>query len=145
MKNISIILAVLVFFFSSCIRDYSTLTEFIITNNSEYNLKMRVIRFETQFYSTVDTTFIINVGSRINYEYEDNGEDAACYYPFGITSDSITIYFNDTITKEYNKTSLSQYNPLTIENYSGGKVTKGLYRYTYTFTNEDYNTATLIK
>lgn len=141
MKRISMILVVLVFFFSSCIKDYSTLTEFIIKNNSEYELKIQVSNFETEFYSTVDTTFIIGVDSQISYKYEKDGEEAVYYNPFGTSSDSIIIYFNDTITNMFNKNNPSLYNPLIMENYSGGKVKKGLYRYTYTFTNQDFQEA----
>jgi hypothetical protein len=140
MKKISIVL-IWVLLLSSCIKDYSTLTEFVIENNLEHVVKIQVSNFETEFYSSVDTIFTIGVGSKINYNYEKDGEDAVYEYPFGASSDSIIIHFNDTVSSIFSKNKDSQYNPLKIENYSGGRIKKGLYRYTYTFTNQDFQEA----
>ena len=140
MKKISIIL-ISVLLFSSCIRDYTTMTKFIIENNYEYELKIEVKRFDTEIGAQVDTIFTIGSGSKISHKYSERGEDAVSNYPFGIYSDSIIIYFNDTVSRLFSKYEESQYNPLKIENYSGGKVRKGRYTFTYTITNQDFQEA----
>jgi hypothetical protein len=140
-KTTYLIWIVLILFLSSCIIDYTTMTEFVIENNSNQKVKVKVQNFETVFYSSVDTVFSIDVNSKISFQYEEDGEDSKYQFPFGISSDSIMIFFNDSISTFYTKDYSSQRNPLQIENYSGDKVKEGLYRYIYEFTNQDYREA----
>ncbi|MFM2376878.1 MAG: hypothetical protein RLZZ165_1975 [Bacteroidota bacterium] len=123
---------------TACIREHSTLTEFVVDNHSGHELRIHVSNFETEIYSSVDTTFVLPVDSQWTHQYENDGREAVYHRPFGASSDSMTIQFNDTVYSMFDKDNPSRYNPLKIENYSGGKIKKGLYRYTYTFTQQDY-------
>jgi hypothetical protein len=134
-------ISLFVLLFSSCIKDYTTITKFIIENNFEYELKIKVKRFKTEIGSQVDTIFTLGSGSKINHHYEQKGEHAVYEYPFGVASDSIFIHFNDTVSSLFSKNEESQYNLLKIENYSGGKTKKGLYTYTYMITDQDFQEA----
>ncbi len=83
----------------SCIREYSTLTKFVIENKSSQLIKIKVSNFETKFYSTVDTIFSIPPNSEFQNQYENDGEDFVYPYPFGIAADSAIILVNDTVCK----------------------------------------------
>jgi hypothetical protein len=136
--KILLLLSGLALTMSACIREYSTMTEFVVDNHSGHELKIHVSNFETEFYSSVDTTFVLPIDSRWTNQYWNRGKEAVYDRPFGGSSDSMTIQFNDTVSSMFDRDNPSRYNPLKIENYSGGKISKGLYRYTYTFTPEDY-------
>lgn len=140
MKKI-ILISVLALLISSCIKDYSTLTEFVIENNSDHAVKASLTNFEAEFYKSVDTVFTIGVGSKISYSYENDGDDTVYEYPFGTSSGPIVIHFDNSVSSTFNKNNESKFNPLKLENYSGGKIKKGYYRYTYTFTNQDFEEA----
>lgn len=101
------IISLLVLTLSSCIKDYSTLTEFVIENNTEHEVKIEVSNFETHFYSSVDTIFTVNTDSKFSHNYEQDGEDAVYEYPFGVSSDSIIIHFNDTVSSIFSKDNVS--------------------------------------
>jgi predicted DNA-binding protein (UPF0278 family) len=75
MKKI-VLISVLALLISSCIRDYSTLTEFVVENNSDREVKAFVKNVEAEFYKSVDTVFTIAVGSKISYKYVEDGEDS---------------------------------------------------------------------
>ncbi len=54
---------------SSCIKESSTLTEFVVTNESRKDIKLKVSHFKTNYYGTVDTTFSIKANSKLEYSY----------------------------------------------------------------------------
>lgn len=122
----------------SCIREYSTLTKFVIENKSSQLIKIKISNFETKFYSTVDTIFSILPNSEFHNQYENDGEDFVYPYPFGIAADSAMILVNDTVFRIFSKDNPSSRNILNITNYPGGKEKKGLYKYIYKFTDEDF-------
>ena len=141
MKNYYVLFLFLGLSFSSCIKDYSTVTKFVIKNRSDQNIKIQVSHFETVFYATTDTIFFIEADSEINHQYEKDGKDAIYEFPFGGSSDSLIIFYNDIDSTVFTKNNSSQRNPLNIENYSGGKVKDGLYRYTYEVSKQDLQEA----
>lgn len=138
MKVFQIIAIFLVVIVNSCVRDYSTLTEFSIENNSGQNIEIRVSNFETEFFTSVDTVFNLGIQSQVKCSYELDGEDAIYKFPFGVYADSAMIIFNDTVSVLYTKDSPSPGNLLNLDNYSGGKVKDGLYSYVYEVSEQDY-------
>lgn len=136
MKKIVILISVLLL--SSCIKDYSTLTEFKISNLTNSQIKIYVPNFETRGYIFLDTTFLIQPKSSINHYYSNKGEDSPFLYPFGVAADTIVIFFNDTISNLYIKNDGKNRNPLDIENYSGGKKNNEYYLYEYSITENDF-------
>ena len=121
----------------ACVKDYSTLTEFVVKNESSKYVKIKVSKFETKFYSTIDTVFYINPNSELKYSYEIDGENALYPYPFGIVADSATILVNDTVCVLFTRDTQKDKNILSIDYYTGGQVKDGLYRFIYIITNED--------
>lgn len=128
-------------FLTSCDRNASC-GLFFLENKSDYEIRLEVPNF--WYNSGLQKDTIITLHKNVNI----------CYYegcmgwndrPLASASD-IIIYFNDTLSVRYYREhessgfAVSQYNPLLKENYSLAQE-GNTYRYTYTFTNEDYEEA----
>lgn len=141
MKNNYVLFLFLGLFFSSCIREYETITEFKITNLTKNQIDIFVSNFETRYYNTLDTTFSIQPESSIDFYYSNKGENAPFLHPFGIESDALIIFFNDTIGKLYAKGDGKNRNPLDIKNFINVQKDDEYYLFEYSITDEDLQEA----
>jgi hypothetical protein len=147
MKKINFFFLVSIMLLASCDRNASC-GLFFLENKSDYEIRLEIPNF---FYNSglqKDTTITLNKNATICYYEGCMGWNDR---PLANASD-ITIHFNDTLSVRYYREHLlqensslavSQYNPLLKENYS--LVHEGnTYKYTYTFTNKDYENAEVI-
>lgn len=139
MRRISCIYSLLLIILCSCSIDTMTYVEFIVKNESDYEVKIKTF-FLKNGVST-DTVFNIPVGSEIKYYNGNKGKNHDIQEPFGGASKDITITFVDSVSIIYDRQNTSKFNLLRKENYLGGKVTNGLFRYIYVITNDDFEAA----
>lgn len=143
MKIINKILGILILLsFYSCIKEYETTTYFYINNHSSYNIKLIVYNADVAFSGyTNDTTIHLPIGKDFSYFKLIKGENSPATFPFGAAADSVDVYINDSIVITYKQNLRflddNKNNILRIDSYVGGKEKKDLYRYYYTFLDEN--------
>jgi hypothetical protein len=151
LKKMSL-LASFIPFFVSCHTEYRVVSRFFLKNESDHDIKIEVISFLCYSTPRHDTTvYNINAGQQICSSSDFKRYAIRRPNPFGDEVISVTIYFGDMISIMYNQNDNSPYNPIKIENYSEeitktgndrtGRITT--YKYTYTFTNQDFEAAVL--
>ena len=141
MKKLSII-AVLGLLLSSCTNgEKSTTTIHVLANKSEHEIKLQGYQWDLSI--PMDTTVTISIDSQIVRSVSDLGGPFS--EPPFVRFKPLVVYFDDTISIQYTWNDTSAYSPLRIENYAEdakpGKKGGGTWKYTYTFTNRDYEEA----
>jgi len=122
--------------YSGCIiEDPETLTEHILTNNTERKIVLIP-------YSQGDSGIVIlKKNEEIKYEFSEQGINHG--NPF--SGDSLIVTFDDTLSithYPWNWTGENVARSIMLEdNWLGGKVEDNYYRYEYTFTDADYQEA----
>ncbi len=128
--------------FSSCIKDYETSTYYYVTNKSSHDIEMIVYDMYLPLKGTqTDTTILLHSdGEGFSYYSIYKGKDSPFRVPFP-NSDSIEILVNRKLIKTYKPNSVSydnnDHNPLVFESYNGGREREGLFKYFYSFTDND--------
>ena len=147
MKKPLFISVILVISFNSCIREYVTDTRFHVKNQSNRELSLTL--FNTDFGSFgfyKDTTLLLPNGTQITYGTNLKGEDSPDYFPFGPSTDSVYITFDDNVRIIYRQplrfSNGGNRNILSRESYTGGKSGEknsiSYYEYFYSITEQDY-------
>jgi hypothetical protein len=130
---------------ASCIKEHETTTYFYIKNISNHAVEVKVFNADLQLGYSIDTLFLLEPLVEFNYFVIVKGEDSPSKFPFGVSSDSALVIFNDTtIIKHkqklrYNDSSVK--NILSIDSYEVDKKDDDLYKCYYSITEEDYNNA----
>nr|WP_321407031.1 hypothetical protein [uncultured Carboxylicivirga sp.] len=122
----------------SCIKEPSLTTQTVVRNESSY-----LIRYIIYGYNTTDYTDTINILADSQY-LEENFSDDGSFMIFPIGSDSVKIIFNtdkQLVYVHYIDDTNRDRNPYSIDAYNKEKMTDEYYRFTYSFTNEDYKNA----
>lgn len=140
MKRATLLIVILIMW-SSCIREYETLTRFTILNESNNNLTLTVFDFQVPDMSIVDTVFIIADNMEISYYYRSDGRDAVYCCPFGIEADSAFITFIDNRKLIYRRNDSNPRNILNIDNFISKENKENVYELEYTVTEVDFNNA----
>lgn len=121
--------------------DPITVVETVVVNNSDVHLD-----YITYNYSLANQNDTIPITK--GNEYRTKGGDESGYFVFPSGADSVRIIFNRNkqITYHYySENDKRDRNPLFSDTYEKELVNDNYYRYTYIFTNEDYNNAELIE
>lgn len=115
--------------------------EYTIYNSSKYTVELSIFKAKFTNSRIRDTTITINSNTELNYDfYNKSGQ-----YPFGMSTDSAYITFNESKRLIYKREDNQIRNILDINNWSGGKVGEYLYEFEYFITDEDYENADLIE
>lgn len=144
MRN-KILLIPLFFICYSCITDHITSTVFIIKNNTNNLVKIDVQIMDESSSYIKDSLLVINEFSEVENSFIKDGEDSMALSPFGLNPNTAEIIFDDTLSIFYTWDDTNPRNIIDINNYTGGKVKDGLFEFTFTITEEDYNNAVLIE
>lgn len=145
MKRISYIIVFIAIVFTSCV-DYQTMTGFNIINNSKKVVQVNFYNTDLNMYGFYkDTTVMLIDGSQFKYTDFNKGKNSFSSLPFGASTDSVILIFNDTVKVTYRQplrfTDNNTRNILSLDSYDGGYVKKNLYEFYYTITKEDYQAA----
>ena len=141
MKQIKLFLFLLfIFSITSCIREYATLTDFYIINNSSYNIQIKAYNVDVRSIGVpTDTIIDIPINKYFLFYETKKGKNSPATFPFGISSDSIEVFVNNSlIITHLNPVRFSkntEYNIFDIHNYTGGLKDEDYYEYKYFITD----------
>lgn len=114
--------------------------EYYFINNSDYDIGIKAIsKIDNEIYSS---TYSIDVDSTFIQEIDIMFGSVTGIIAY---SDSVVLEFGDVKEISFLPNSGSAYNILNKNNYATTNKEKNRVKYSYTFTNEDFENATVIE
>lgn len=134
-------------FLISCIVETSTITEYIVKNQTTHDLSLVLYHnaYEDSIPRVVESITQIPVDGESSQMHGDATGSQLYRYPLGESTDSVIIIFDDSRKLVYRRNEPDvERNILNIENYverirEDNNLTT--YTYTYTLTEKDYSNA----
>lgn len=124
---------------NSCSTDYETITNYIITNNSDHKIQVNIYK------AIQKDTIKLFSGQSKNFEYQEktSKNDAYPLDFIDLYADSVVVFFDDSISIIHSKNNICLIEKCIADrnSYAGGKISDYKYEYEYEFTNTDYNNA----
>lgn len=115
--------------------------EFVFKNETDFQLKVDAINFFSFVDRTPENFSAYIIESKDSLTQVNSNGDMSSYRIEIAYSDSVVVTFGNKKSISFTPGDHSRYNSLNFRNFNIDSVSEYRSRYTYTFTQEDYNNA----